>query len=90
MEELGKVFRMEERDGELLWEGFYEIGNWEELLSEPLEFDTYEDHRMAMSLAPVCLRVGGEIKINNPQVVSKSYPGFWDDLKKAGFKVCDN
>ena len=43
---------------------------------------------MAMSLAPVCLRVGGEIIINNPQVVSKSYPGFWDDLKKVGFSVC--
>ncbi|MBR1498347.1 MAG: 3-phosphoshikimate 1-carboxyvinyltransferase [Bacteroidaceae bacterium] len=88
MKELGKVFRMEERDGELLWEGYYEIGDWEELLFEPLEFDTYEDHRMAMSLAPVCLRVGGEIIINNPQVVSKSYPGFWDDLKKVGFIVC--
>ena len=88
MEELGKVFKMEEGDGELLWDGYYEIGDWEELLYEPLEFDTYEDHRMAMSLAPVCLRVGGEIRINNPQVVSKSYPGFWDDLKKVGFIVC--
>ena len=50
-------------------------------------FDTYEDHRMAMSLAPACLRFGREIQINNPKVVSKSYPAFWDDLKKAGTKI---
>lgn len=50
-------------------------------------FDTYEDHRMAMAMAPVCLRTGGQILMNNPQVVSKSYPAFWDDLKKVGFKI---
>ena len=50
--------------------------------------DTYEDHRMAMAFAPVCLRTGGQIQINNPQVVSKSYPCYWDDLGKAGFKIC--
>lgn len=50
-------------------------------------FDTYEDHRMAMSLAPVCLRSARTIQINNPQVVSKSYPAYWQDLRKAGFKV---
>ena len=50
--------------------------------------DTYEDHRMAMSLAPACLVMGGQIQINNPQVVSKSYPTFWDDLSKVGFNVC--
>ena len=88
MEELGKVFRMEERDGELLWDGYYEIGDWEELLYEPLEFDTYDDHRMAMAFAPVCLRMDGQIQINDPQVVSKSYPAYWDDLKKVGFKIC--
>ena len=53
----------------------------------PFTFDTYDDHRMAMALAPVCLRTEGEIQINNPQVVSKSYPHFWDDLEKAGFRV---
>ena len=46
--------------------------------------DTYEDHRMAMAFAPVCV-VMPEIRINNPQVVSKSYPYYWEDLKKAGF-----
>lgn len=41
--------------------------------------DTYEDHRMAMSFAP-CAQVLGEIRINNPQVVSKSYPSFWKEF----------
>jgi len=47
---------------------------------------TYEDHRMAMAFAPVCLKTG-KIKIKNPEVVSKSYPGFWDDLRRAGFNL---
>ena len=52
---------------------------------EPI--DTYEDHRMAMAFAPLALTLG-KIEINNPEVVSKSYPGFWNDLRKAGFGVC--
>ena len=48
--------------------------------------DTYEDHRMAMSFAPACL-VLGEIRINNPHVVTKSYPRYWKDLQKAGFII---
>ena len=48
--------------------------------------DTYEDHRMAMSFAPACL-VLGKICINNPHVVTKSYPRYWKDLQKAGFII---
>ncbi len=48
--------------------------------------ETYHDHRMAMSLAPLCLK-HGELQINNIEVVSKSYPCFWEDLEKAGFKI---
>ena len=48
--------------------------------------DTYNDHRMAMSFAPLCLSYG-ELQINNIEVVKKSYPNFWIDLKKAGFKI---
>jgi 3-phosphoshikimate 1-carboxyvinyltransferase len=48
--------------------------------------ETYEDHRMAMAFAPACLKTG-KIKINNPNVVTKSYPGFWKDLEKAGFSI---
>ena len=46
---------------------------------------TYQDHRMAMAFAPLALRV--PIVIDQPLVVSKSYPTFWDDLKKVGLAV---
>lgn len=48
--------------------------------------DTYEDHRMAMAFAPTAILLG-EIRINNPEVVTKSYPGYWGDLRKAGFTI---
>ena len=41
---------------------------------------------MAMSFAPLCLKYG-ELQINNIDVVSKSYPNFWEDLKKGGFII---
>jgi len=47
---------------------------------------TYHDHRMAMSFAPLAL-LYGNIGIHDHQVVAKSYPGFWEDLKSAGFSV---
>lgn len=45
--------------------------------------DTYHDHRMAMAFAPLGLLV--PIAINDPDVVSKSYPEFWSDLQALGF-----
>ncbi len=66
-------------DSELYWDGFRCEPTYEPI-------DTYEDHRMAMSFAPLAM-VLPEIRINHPEVVSKSYPRFWDDLRKAGFKV---
>ena len=48
---------------------------------------TYEDHRMAMAFAPACIALP-QIRIDEPQVVSKSYPGYWEDLKQAGFIIC--
>lgn len=53
---------------------------------EQPSIDTYEDHRMAMAFAPACL-VRPDIRINEPQVVSKSYPRYWDDLQAAGFGI---
>lgn len=44
------------------------------------------DHRMAMALAPLAL-VARRITLRDPDVVSKSYPAFWDHLRKAGFGV---
>ena len=89
VEELGKIVCLEGNDSELLWEGFYNIDDLELLPFEEFTFDTYDDHRMAMALAPVCLRTGGEIVINNPEVVSKSYPHYWEDLEKVGFSICN-
>jgi 3-phosphoshikimate 1-carboxyvinyltransferase len=53
---------------------------------ERISIKTYEDHRMAMAFAPLALKVN-ELEIEEPQVVGKSYPSFWEDLKKAGFKI---
>ena len=49
------------------------------------EFQTYNDHRMAMAFAPLGLL--GNITIDEPNVVEKSYPNFWNDLRKAGFVI---
>jgi len=46
---------------------------------------TYNDHRMAMAFAPLALKV--PIIIENAEVVSKSYPDFWEDLKKLGLEI---
>lgn len=46
---------------------------------------TYNDHRMAMAFAPLGLKTN--IIINNAEVVSKSYPDFWEDLKNIGFQI---
>jgi 3-phosphoshikimate 1-carboxyvinyltransferase len=48
---------------------------------------TYNDHRMAMAFAPLALKV--PIIIENAEVVSKSYPDFWEDLKKLGFEIAE-
>lgn len=56
------------------------------MLSATPVFKTYEDHRMAMSLAPLAL-VLPEIIIEEPMVVSKSHPQFWDHLMQMGFHV---
>ncbi len=49
---------------------------------------TYKDHRMAMAFAPCALKLK-EIIIEDPGVVSKSYPSYWQDLEKAGFVLCN-
>ncbi len=54
------------------------------LLNEPT-FPTYEDHRMAMAFAPLAMY--SPIYIEDPMVVVKSYPQFWEDLKILGFEV---
>lgn len=76
---LGYVIN-EENDSILWWEGERCAK------AEDCSIDTYEDHRMAMAFAPCC-QVLGEITINNPQVVSKSYPKFWEDFSSITCQI---
>ena len=70
---------------------FYEEGNYWLLekrrreIDDELAIDTYKDHRMAMAFAPLASKKS--IIINDPDVVVKSYPTYWEDLKKVGFII---
>ena len=77
-----KIFVIKDQNNsELIWDG--------ERCTPTMEpIDTYEDHRMAMSFAPLSL-VFGEIAINDPEVVTKSYPNYWSDLAAAGFEITE-
>lgn len=55
------------------------------VINHNVKIATYNDHRMAMAFAPLALKV--PVIIENAEVVSKSYPDFWDDMKKLNFKV---
>ena len=79
MRKLGYVLE-DRNDSELIWNG--------ERCEPSMEagIDTYEDHRMALAFAPMALKHDG-IVINNPQVVTKSYPHFWQGLQEAGFEI---
>jgi 3-phosphoshikimate 1-carboxyvinyltransferase len=48
---------------------------------------TYQDHRMAMAFAPLAIKI--PLTIEHAQVVSKSYPAFWNDLKTIGFQISE-
>ena len=70
---------------------FYEEGNYWLLekrrreIDDELSIDTYKDHRMAMAFAPLASKKS--MIINDPDVVVKSYPTYWEDLKKVGFII---
>ena len=70
----------DKNDAELYWDG-----ECCEAENDPV-IETYEDHRMAMAFAPLALKLG-KITINDPLVVTKSYPHFWEDLKSVGFRI---
>jgi len=67
--------------GELKWDGTFSL----EKQAVP-EIETYHDHRMAMAFAPACQTVGS-VAILDPMVVTKSYPAYWEDLKRVGFVI---
>jgi 3-phosphoshikimate 1-carboxyvinyltransferase len=54
-------------------------------ISKNVAVCTYHDHRMAMAFAPLALLQ--QIEIENPEVVRKSYPKFWEELRKVGFNL---
>lgn len=69
-------------DNELVWNGERHP------IFETPQIDTYADHRMAMAFAPAAVFIPGLV-IRDIEVVSKSYPAFWDDLRSAGFILTD-
>jgi 3-phosphoshikimate 1-carboxyvinyltransferase len=72
----------EPHEGELAWNGKI---NSNTLIENPV-IETYHDHRMALAFAPMALN-GYRLQISDPMVITKSYPGFWEDLKTAGFTI---
>jgi 3-phosphoshikimate 1-carboxyvinyltransferase len=74
----------EPAEGELAWDGTMDASKAEKI---PL-IETYHDHRMALAFAPMAL-AGYNLEIDEPMVVTKSYPAFWEDLKNVGFEVVE-
>lgn len=65
-------------------EGFFQLSGT--FQPNKARIATYRDHRMAMGFAPLAL-VTGSLEIEDAQVVEKSFPGYWDSLKKIGFTI---
>lgn len=55
----------------------------------PTSISTYDDHRMAMAFSALAMKLDS-ITIENPEVVKKSYPNFWNDLKSLGFLIVES
>lgn len=82
--ELSKLsFDLEIDDDALVWEGYRRPVD-----ADIITIDTYSDHRMAMSFAPVAIYAPGII-VRDVEVVSKSYPDYWNHLVEAGFNLID-
>jgi 3-phosphoshikimate 1-carboxyvinyltransferase len=79
MRKLGYLLQ-DHNNSELIWDGERCDPTFEQGI------DTYEDHRMALAFAPYAF-LHDKLIINNPQVVTKSYPHYWEDLRLAGFTI---
>ncbi len=79
MRKLGYIIK-DMNGSELIWDG----ERCEPNMADGI--DTYEDHRMALAFAPAACCTG-QLRINNPKVVTKSYPNYWDDLSQCGFHI---
>ena len=65
--------------------GTWELSPSQELPAGPVQFHTYDDHRMAMAFAPLATVL--PVVIEEPSVVQKSYPRYWQNLESAGFHL---
>jgi len=75
----------EPSNGDLAWNGTID----QNLVEYPPVIKTYHDHRMALAFAPAAM-VYPQICIEDPEVITKSYPGYWEDLKKIGFGIVES
>ena len=82
LRKLGYLLDIKDEDA-LVWNG----GRCEAETSPVIA--TYKDHRMAMAFTPVSLCMDNGIRIDDPHVISKSYPSFWTDLEKANFVITE-
>jgi 3-phosphoshikimate 1-carboxyvinyltransferase len=76
------VVLTEPQSGKLAWDGTFDPT----LILQSPTVATYHDHRMALAFAPAAMAFPAII-INDPQVITKSYPQYWDDLKNVGFII---
>jgi 3-phosphoshikimate 1-carboxyvinyltransferase len=70
----------EPQHGELSWDGGFPF-----VKADIPVISTYHDHRMALAFAPAALY--GKVIIDDPMVITKSYPAYYEDLKQVGFEV---
>ena len=68
---------------EIVQDGKYYILHPGKSSVEKFIFNSHGDHRMAMSLAPLAMKYG-TVSVIEPEVVKKSYPGYWDEMEKTG------
>jgi len=80
LRKLGFVLQGDQDGDWMAWDGSRCTARQDPLIA------TYHDHRMAMAFAPLAISLG-KVAIDDPEVVSKSYPGYWEDLEKAGFGI---
>jgi 3-phosphoshikimate 1-carboxyvinyltransferase len=81
--ELAKIGARLEETSQGVW--MLHPGDLSKISKQPITIKTYDDHRMAMAFAPLATLM--DIIIDDPDVVQKSYPGFWNDVEKAGFSI---
>lgn len=72
-----------ESDNDDVLKIYPELANFSKI---DVEIETYQDHRMAMSFAPLALMCKS-LTIKNIDVVEKSWPSFWEDLRNLGFDI---